>query len=144
MLQDKANCSYSHYYKSKSRSNFFSCCYEILKSVSNNVGTPRWWFELFFLALKPIMFSGIVSLYFNPVLIVYPFFKKETGSEIILISADTDVFKTYSWRLKKIMMSSDNDNASRHHNQMSSHVGFTSSWRRLIYNVLKTSVKRRL
>ena len=42
------------------------------------------------------MFSGIVSLYFNPVLIVYPFFKKETGSEIILISAETDVFKTYS------------------------------------------------
>ena len=76
VLQAKANCSYFHWYKNKSRSKFFSCCYEILKSVSSNAGTPRWWFELSFLGSKPITCFGIVSLYFNPVLIVYPFLKK--------------------------------------------------------------------
>ena len=64
--------------------------------------------------------------------------------------ADTDVFKTSSGRLKKVTMSYDQTGRPQDVWQETSYlrrledVGFTSSWRHRIYDVLKTSDLRRL
>ena len=66
------------------------------------------------------------------------------------ISADTDVFKTSSGRLKKVTTSCDQTRRRQDILQKTSDlrrledVRFTSSWWRPIYDVLKTSDLRRL
>ena len=69
---------------------------------------------------------------------------------ITLISPDTNVFKTYSGRLKKVTTSYDQ--TRRPHDAWKlktsylchlEDIQYTTSWRRLIYDVLKTSHLRR-
>ena len=79
-------------------------------------------------------------------------------SGFIIHPADTDIFKTSSGRLKKVTTSYDQTRRPQDVWQKTSylrlleHVGFTSSWRRRIYdvlrrlicNILKTSILWRL